>query len=289
MKRLIVFLVAAFVLSATGIPKPPPGNDSKPTLLVGFFGGVNFSQPFSLNSFQVIDYLGTSPDITGKSYSGFLKNIGNQFGFVMFYPVKGNLHVGLLPSFNTYNYQYKTHQVWQDAANNSSIEAERTNRQKLRYIEIPLVIRYYIGTANLKPFVEGYASYGLLQNAQKSVISDFTQYSGNVAIPVQHSEMSGDYSSSYITSKIDLGAGGGVSYDFDQLIVTLGVSYSFNMNNIVNEKGRFDNQTFSGSQYDVQDNIRLPALKINLAIIFPISKITRRGAVDCHYFKEKRK
>lgn len=289
MKVLVVCIAMASIGLITRASQPPPDRkEGKPTLLVGFFGGINFSQPQSIDNFEVLNYLGTPPENTGKTYSGLFQNIGNQFGFVMFYPVKGNFHTGLLPSYASYNYTYITRQSWQDAGGNT-LDAERTHEQKLRYFEIPLVLRYYMGTGKVKPYVEGILSYGFLHNALKTVTSDYLQNTGSTVIPVQNSEISADYSSSFITSKIDIGMGAGISYDFDQLILTLGASYMQNFNNITDEQHRYTNQLFSGSTYDVQDNLNLNSLKINLAIIFPISKITRKGTVECHYFKKKRK
>ncbi len=284
MKIKLITLVFLLLLGITGRAQ----DKNKPSLLVGFYGGVNFSQPRTSEGHQVVEFLGTTPNYTSKSYDNMMSNLGHQFGFVMFYPAMGNLHVGLLPNYSSYSYGYNNEQLWNET-DGSTLTAYHDHQQKLRYFEIPLVVRYYIGTAKLKPYVEGLFSYGLLLIAEKSVQSDYTRSDGINSGVIQQTNVNGDYKSNYIISKWDIGAGAGISYDFDQLILTLGATYQYNLNPISNEKNRYNNSLFTSSTYDVQDKLSLNALKINLSVIFPISKITKKGAVECYYFKEKRR
>ncbi|MCU4174896.1 outer membrane beta-barrel protein [Carboxylicivirga sp. N1Y90] len=287
MKKLSHVIVLAFLLAA--FISPISAKDkNKPSLLVGFYGGMSFSQARSSEGHQVLEYLGSTPNFTNKSYDAMFSNLGHQFGFVMFYPAMGNLHVGLLPNYSSYSYGYHNEQEWLDN-NGASLAVIHNHQQKLRYLEIPLVVRYYIGTNKLKPYVEGLFSYGFLLTADKSVDSDYTRNDGSTNTLTQQTKVNGDYKSNYITSKWDIGAGAGVSYDFDQLIVTLGATYQYNLNPISNAKNRYNNDLFTSSTYDVQDKLSLDALKINLSVIFPISKITKKGAVECYYFKEKKR
>ncbi len=287
MKKPIFLIVLVFYMFHFGLLVKANDN-SKPTLLVGFFGGVNFSQPSSLKSFGVSNNIGTSSITPDKDYDAMFSNIGNQFGFAMFYPAFGNLHLGLLPSYSSYRYAYNSQQNWSET-NGSTIAEETNHAQKLRYFEIPLVVRYYIGTANIKPYVEGVFSYGMLHTADKTAQTEIIRTNASSSSVIQNTSIKSDYGDSYITSKLDLGFGAGVSYDFNQLILMLGFSYYYNLNNITDEKNRYSNDLFVGNSYDVQDDLNLHALKINLSIIFPISKITKRSAIECHYFKKKRK
>lgn len=222
-----------------------------------------------------------------KDYSGVFSNIGNQFGFIAFYPVKGNFHIGLLPRFSTFTYNYESSAAWEDAANSIEYEMQGNHHHKLRYIEIPLVIRYYIGLGKLKPYLEGNVNYGILYQANKEIDSDFITRQNGTENSIPQSSYSSDYGSSYIKSRLALGGGIGAAYDFDQLILTLDLNYSLNMNNITNQGARYGNQLILGSSYDVPDDIKLHNLAINLGIIFPINKITKRGAVECTYFKTR--
>ncbi|MGQ1786572.1 MULTISPECIES: outer membrane beta-barrel protein [unclassified Saccharicrinis] len=259
----------------------------KPTLLVGFYGGVNFTQPASLYSYSVNNVLGSTSDITPKNYHGMLSNRGNQFGFAMFYPAFGNLHIGLLPSYSSYKYAYTTERSWTEETG-STLNDETEHIQKLRYFEIPLSVRYYVGTTKLKPFVEGIVSYGMMHTADKTANSEFTRDNGATASVVQSTSIKSDYSDNFITSRFDLGVGAGVSYDFNQIILMLGASYYININNVTDEENRYSNDLFVGNAYDVQDDLNLHALKVNLSVIFPISKITKRSDIECNYFREQR-
>lgn len=261
---------------------------NRPSLLIGFYGGINFSQPKSLNSFGVSNNLSSMVNAYEKQYDGMFDNIGNQFGFAMFYPAFGNLHVGLLPSYSSYKYAYKNNISW-DESGVTTLNSTTNHTQKLRYFEIPIVARYYIGTASFKPYVEGIFTYGMLHTADKKANSKYEQFDGATSSIIQNTTLSADYSNSYINSKISLGLGAGVSYDFNQLILMLGASYDFNLNNIASEKNRYSNDLFVGSTYDVQDNLNLHALKVNISVIFPINKITKKTSIECYYFKEHKR
>ncbi len=263
------------------------GDKNKPTWLVGFYGGVNFTQPSVLNTFSVTNHLGPTASIAPKDYSSSLSNMGHQFGFAMFYPAFGNLHLGLLPSYNTYQYSYNGEQSWNEETG-ATLNKETDHTQKLRYFEIPLSIRYYVGTANFKPYVEGIVTYGMMHTADKTANTNFIRINGSSSSTVQRTSLKSDYSDSYITSQFKLGFGTGISYDLNQIILMLGASYNININNVTNEKNRYANDLFVGSSYDVQDDLNLHTLKINLSVIFPISKITKRSEVECNYFKQQR-
>ncbi len=223
-----------------------------------------------------------------KSYDGLFKNVGNQFGFSIFYPAWGNFHIGLLPAYSSYQYAYNTQYAW-NGSSQYSLENQTTHQQKLRYLEIPISLRYYFGYQNFKPYLEGIVSYSLLHTANKKASTNYTQTNELYSSEIQSSVLQSDYSNSYITSKFDLGVGAGISYDFNQIILMLGASYNYNLHNIINEKERYSNNLFVGNSYDVQDDLKLHSLKINLMVIFPISKLTKRSSIECHYFNEKRR
>lgn len=284
MKHLLLLLVAVVITaSAAG----QSGDDRKPSLLVGFYGGINFTSPSVKESYYTVHSL-DNVSTSEKNYAPMFQNMGHQFGFVMFYPVAGNLHVGLLPSYASYKYQYDVASTWTNSTG-STLTGNFDHLQRLRYFELPATVRYYVGTARFKPFVEGLFSFGLLHIADKQATIDYSASTGGTSSTVQHNQVNGDFKEAYLTSKWDVGAGAGISYDFDQLILTLGASYMYQLNTISNDKNRYNNGLFANNTYSVEDRLSLNNLKINLSIIFPISKITKRGAVECHYFKEKRK
>ena len=285
---LVTYFVANVFIISTLYGKKPP-KEQKSTLLVGFYGGINFSKPQIINSYNILETMDHNTSIEGKDYKSIFQNLGSQFGFITFYPVAGNFHVGLLPSFSTYTYNYNTANSWFDPdLPEMSINQIFNHKQKLRYVEIPLVARYYFGTAALKPYLHGIFSYGILHSADKIVDSEINITQGETPIPINSMGNSASYNNSYITSKLDIGGGAGISYDFNQLILTLDLSYVMNLNNITNEKARYDNPNFTGASYDIQDDIKLNNLFINLGLIFPINKITKRGSVECTYFKTRK-
>jgi len=80
---------------------------------------------------------------------------------------------------------------------------------------------------------------------------------------------------------MNLFGGSGVFYEFTLFRLAVDFTYWYGLNNIVNETRRFENQTISGSTYDISDDIKLHHLVMNFSILFPINKPTNRGSLDC--------
>jgi hypothetical protein len=267
---------------------PQKGNtDTK--IFVGFRGGINFTQPIPLKRYSVVSV--NSLDNTGiKHYKSFLSNVGYQYGFIMTYSLTNNFAISFQPGFSQYTYNYSNSYSWTDNTNTSNqIDLTYESRHVLHYFELPLLIQYSYGSGTLKPYLQAGFQYGILQNAAARVTTNLTQRSITGDVPLNMDDNTGDVSAWYIRSRFTLLAGAGVRYDLNIFSLALDVSYYFGINNVVNEKGRYSIQNFSGGTYDVPDDISIHNLVINASLLFPINQTLRRINDSCKNLLKGRK
>ena len=252
---------------------------------IGLHGGINFSIPRVLQNYQVITPLdGTTPE--NRNYSPFFRNFGHQFGFSFYLGIKDHLAIGFLPEFNNYSYRFSSSMDFFDNQGQTVSSVEYRSMQRLNYLSFPVIVQYNVRKKGFTPYLFAGVAYEVLRNAQHNV-NIITTLAGPDNVFTDNN--TDNYSTQFIHSKLDVLGGVGVAYDFTQFRLGLDVSYRLCLNNITSTSGRYDNQTISGSTYDVSDDIKLNNLLINATISFPINKITKKGAVDCTYFKTKRK
>lgn len=255
---------------------------------IGLHGGINFSIPKILQSYQVITMLnGATPD--SRNYEPFYKNFGHQFGFSFFLGIKDHLAIGVLPEFNNYSYRYSSRMDFFDNQGQTTSSVEYNSKKRLNYLSFPVIVQYNIRKEGITPYVFGGAAYELLRNAQqniKIVTTSTTSAGSDIVLTNNYTD---NYSSQFIRSKVNLLGGLGMACDFTQFRLGIDVSYRFCLNNIVSTAGRYENQTTSGTTYDVSDDIKLNNILINASVTFPISQVTKKGAVVCTYFKTKRR
>ena len=290
MKYLMKLFICLFILLGSYSTVSAQLNKKKgPDIYIGFSGGINFTQAKPLNQFGILNSLTeTENDFFTKDYKPLLFNLGNQFNFMFWYPVKEVLHLGISPGMATYNYTYVTTTSWNDEANNDVTRLTNTHHQKLRYLEIPITVRYLIRFHSMSPYLQVGGSYGRLYAAQKQSSGDLVLETTSGEFPINTQSNSGDVQDAYIGTKLTLFGGVGVAMDLKYVVLTLDANYHHGLNNVVNESNRYSDNTFSGATYDVQDDIKLKHVVINLGLLFPINQIKKRGALDCIYFNDRR-
>ena len=261
-----------------------------PDIYIGFSGGINFTQSLVTEPYGIISSInGTGGNNSTKNYQSLISNLGNQFHFEIWYPISNVLHLGLCPGIGTYTYNYKTSASWIDSTSSTTTNQQLTHNQRLRYFEIPLTIRYVQRFESLSPYLQAGGSYNILMSAQKQAKSSLVQQISGIDYSLSNESTAGDVNSLYIKSKFTAFAGVGTFIDVKIAVISIDASYHFGLNNITNEQNRYNNSTFSGSLNDVQDNLILNHLVFNVALLFPLNSIKRRGAVECIYFDNKKK
>lgn len=261
-----------------------PANTQTFRPIVGFHGGINFTQPAIQQSYQIITLLDAAeqPEII---YEPFYRNIGNQVGFSLFLEFNDHLSAGLLPQQTVYSYNYSSQIEFLTTSGIPFSRTETDSRQELTYINIPLIAKYTIRKGTFSPYVLGGIAYGLLRSAQSDIVTTTTQlvYDTREEVTTTNSA-----SQVFITSKLNLLAGFGLEYDLTQVRIGLDVSYWYGLNNVVHEGNRFSNQTISGYTYDIPSDTRLNHYVLNLNVLFPVNKLENRGSLDCVRVKKRR-
>lgn len=254
--------------------------------VIGIHGGVNFSIPKVTDSYEMITLLNGEPT-PDRNYNNLFQSFGHQIGFSLYLYLNDHLAIGLLPQMATYTYGYNTSLEFFNTNGAPVSMVERFSESKLNYINIPLVLNYYIRKATFSPYLMGGASYGIMRGAQQTVETQTTDYATSDVTYPNTTQAVND--NEYIRSKINVFGGVGAQYDLTQLRIALDISYWMGLNNIVNETNRYDTQSLSGRTYAVSDDLTLDHVVVNLSVLFPINKVNTKGALDCTTFKKKRK
>ncbi|MCG8698109.1 MAG: PorT family protein, partial [Bacteroidales bacterium] len=240
--------------------------------MLGMKGGINFSHPGIMNSYQLFTSIGDEPT-EPKDYALPFRNFGYQYGFVGLYKLNDRLNILLEPTFSHYKFVYTTTQIWQEGNGTPLIlTREQEHAQKLRYVEIPLSVQISMDRSPWNPYAVFGATYGYLLGAEKlQEISEFTEFEG-VQSTTTTQESRTFTSDQFIRSRISVKGGIGISYHLPWAQIMFDITYHYNFHNITNETNRHGNQTISGSSYDVDDDIKLNAYAANISVVFPFLK-----------------
>jgi hypothetical protein len=235
---------------------------------IGIHGGINFSQAISIGDNQQIVTLLNGEEIEEKTYTSFFKNFGHQIGFSLYLNINNNLSIGFLPEIAKYSYGYSSSMTFYNALGDSALIINNTSKVKLNYFNLPLIIQYQYEFNEFSPYIFMGASYGLMRNVQHSAeVHSQLQEDNNL---IEFSETSTDnYSSEYISSKINLLGGIGIKKDFNLFYLTLDISYWLGLHNLINESGRYSTQTISGTTYDIPNDLKLNHLGYKSFNYFP--------------------
>lgn len=216
-------------------------------LRIGFGGGANMAHLITLESYNIFEDL--SGQVYANSYTGMLENIGNQYFLQVEWYNKG-LVANLKPG--TYTFRFSK-------SNEVLFESETLTQLTpylLRYITIPLELRYNVDLQRFRPYAGLSLAYSYLLGSNDAS------------------------NQSFIRPKLSAGAVAGTYIDLRYIILDLNVAYMAGLHNITSKANRFE--TGSGSTF-AQDDILLNNLQVSLSILFSLQKQRRTGAVECYY------
>jgi hypothetical protein len=277
---LLQLVVVYFITASFDIQ----GQSIKP--YIGIHGGINFTQPQILGSYDIITLL-DGEALQGRQYNSLFRNFGNQIGFSFLLEFNGHITIGLMPQMARYSYGYSSSMDFYSNNGTLASTTENKSKQRLNYLNFPLFIQYTIRTADFSPYLIAGFSYGYLRNAQHDVVTNTTIYTDGEEL-VFSQPTSDNYSSEFIHSKLSLFGGVGAFYDLTLFRIAADITYWYGLNNISHETNRFQNQIISGSTYDISDDIKLHHFVLNISILFPVNKQTNRGSLECVTPKKRR-
>ena len=174
-KILYTTILLVFYLPLLAVLPPKARYSYNPALkddkfMVGLKGGLTIVHPLVLQKFNVLSPIDNSITSSGmKTYNSLVQNIGYQYAFTALYKLNNTLDIRLEPNFTTYVYKYHTDYSWEsNGTNTERIDMSIKHNQSLKYIEIPVTLRYLYGTGKVRPFIQGGFFYGFLLSAIKS-------------------------------------------------------------------------------------------------------------------------
>lgn len=286
--RLLLITLLFALLAPLNAGSPPNDKNSFSSsskdgrFMVGLKGGLTFAQPIVFQKYNVLNPLDNTISQSGiKTYNPFFQNIGYQYAFTALYKINNSLDIRLEPAFTTYIYKYRSSYFWQSTGSNSErIDMYIKHQQSLKYIEIPVTLRYLYGSGDAKLFIQGGLFYSYLLNAIKSYKRE-EKYTNTSGVSTLNSDIaSGDASPLYLKSRYGINAGIGIDYDLSSVHLTFDVNLNIGINSVTNQAARYSTQQFSGGLYDVQDDLRLIIPSVNIGILFPLHK-SARSQVKC--------
>lgn len=271
---LTVFLHGLYVFCAPG-----KGSDDG-RFMIGLKGGLTANQPVILRKFNIISPLNSTVSQSGiKTYNPFYNNLGYQYAFTALYTLNKSFDIRIEPTFSTCVYRYNTDYAWESSAGNyEMIKMAVKHKQTLKYIEVPVTLRYLYGSGTIRPFIQGGISYSYLLNAFKSFKRNDTYVNDLGNTVLTNETVNGDASKQYLASKFAINAGIGIDCDLNVVHITADINLNAGLNSPINRANRFSSQQYSGGIYDVQDNLRLLMPSVNIGLLFPIHKPARSAA-----------
>ena len=107
--------------------------------MVGFKGGITFTQPLVLQKYNVVNQIDNATAISGiKNYNPLYQNIGYQYAFTALYKLTKALDIRIEPTIANYVYKYRADYSWTGTgANTDRVDMSIYHRQSLNYLEIP--------------------------------------------------------------------------------------------------------------------------------------------------------
>jgi hypothetical protein len=225
--------------------------------------------------------------LQGRDYDPLIWNSGNQIGFSFILEINDHISVGLMPQMARYSYAYSSSMDFYTNDGTIASNTKNNSKRNFNYVNFPLFLQYTIRQADFSPYLIAGFSYGYLRNAQHDVETVTTIYTDGEDLVFSQST-SDNYTTSFIHSKLNVFGGIGAFYDLTLLRVAADITYWYGLHNVTHETNRYQNQTISGSTYDISDDIKLHHFILNISLLFPINKQHNRGSLDCVTNKKRR-
>lgn len=231
--------------------------------------GVNFTRAGVSNENNIIENLGNSSNNNLKEYNSFFKNAGPSLGIVFTYSVTPRLAISAQPGYVSYNVGYTTRYNWKDTLGNN-YTISNTFKNKLHYVELPLLLKYEYSFGKLQPYIQIGAYYGLLLNGKINAKSEeqFKNNSLDVTLATRYQDF--NTNQLFIKSLFGIIGGGGVSFDINFFRIGLDCNYRYGLNNVTNRKNRLEEQSMINGFYDVIDDMKLQNIEFTLHCTTPL-------------------
>jgi hypothetical protein len=216
-------------------------------LRIGFGAGVNLSQIIDLEPYNIYE------DLTGETYrndySELFQNIGNQY-FVQIEWFNDFLVVNLKPGTYTHRFSKYSEVVFSQETFGEEVP------YLLRYLSVPVEVRYHIDLQRFRPYAGITVAYSHLLDSNDPV------------------------NQTLIRSKLSAGGVAGTYIDLRYVILDLNAGYLSGLHNVASKAQRFE--TGTGASF-AQDDLLLNNFQLSLSILFSLQKQKHYSNVECFY------
>ncbi len=163
MQFKVVLMGFAVLFSLSAIAQNP--------VRVGVYGGINLTNVLSTESHSVLEPTPVGPDREGKEYIEWFNSeqMGFQAGLMGLIPITDQISVVPMLLYMQHHFRYDVSQRFTDTLNPDPLVYDQRFRHQLRYLQIPVMLRWDIAPNRFSPFVQAGAYAGFLIDGQKSL------------------------------------------------------------------------------------------------------------------------
>lgn len=138
---------------------------------VGVYGGINLTNVLPTESHSVLEPTPVGPDREGKEYIEWFNSeqMGFQAGLMGLIPINDQISVVPMLLYMQHHFRYDVSQRFVDTLNPDPLVHDQRFRHQLRYLQIPIMLRWDMLPNRFSPFVQAGAYAGLLVDGQKSL------------------------------------------------------------------------------------------------------------------------
>ncbi len=232
-------------------------------LTVGIKSGANFTIVNPTLRYSVFENSeSANSDIFEKEYELFYENFAMNYAFILDYSISDNLELTFHPGFFNYNYKYNNEYDWTGSQEYSVIY---DFKHSIRYVDLPLGLKYNLKGDKFKPFIHAGIYYGLRENSTKYITR--TENSSLGEFEFEKETFGAD--SSIIMSNVGVFAGLGIAYSFKHSKIGIEANFRHGLNTITRKDYRYNNNTLTGKYYDIPDDMKL--VNISIGIFYSVS------------------
>ncbi|NJK95555.1 MAG: PorT family protein [Bacteroidales bacterium] len=243
-------------------------------MLFGFYGGVNFSYPGIIKSFDILSHAGDA--IPGaKSYNNILKNRGFQVGAIGYLKLNEHLALSCWPGFASYNFYYSIFNNWADSISLQNSAYSFTNRY--RSINLPVEFSWIFNPDDkLNYFVSAGIKYEFIFGSSKKLDYFEEMIENNTVTGVYRETFKSDENRLFVRNHFQVQAGTGISYNFPRFTLLAEINFLKGLNNITRKSGRMADPGNIYTFPDIQDDLFMNNITINIALLYKLFKAPKK-------------
>lgn len=236
---------------------------------IGLKAGTNLSKAIVTRRYAVLSPTNYEPAIIYKEYENFNKP-GSQGTLEITFYYKG-LGISLQPTLRHTRFVYTNRYRWSDTEENTinTLELNYEQEQRVVHAIFPLLVRYEIGSSELRPYLQGGMYTAFLINANKSVHISGVDYASGGENQFESEPIIVGAKDLFAKKHWGLVIGTGVNYNIGNIRLNLDVMYQYGMSNISSTTNRFANDRLS-SVGDAMDDVRMNNILITAGALFPL-------------------